>query len=301
MRGFQGDDLADARSLAATAKHFCAYGAATAGLEYASAEVSERTLREVYLPPFEAAVGGGLRRHHAGLQRPRRRPDDRARAAAARLAARRAGFEGVIVSDYNAIAELHAPWRRGRPRRGGGAGVEGGRRHRHGERRLSRGLPTALERGLVDIADIDAGVRCGFCRSSSGSACSTTLSARDAGSRRRRAAGARRQLAREAARRAIVLLTNRRRAAARRRPSPHRRGRPVGRRARPRCGAHGRRAASPMIAVTILEGLRAALPECEIVFRQGRLDRRRGHGGIPRRSMPAATPRSCCALAKRRR
>jgi beta-glucosidase-like glycosyl hydrolase len=50
-----GHNLAAADSLAATAKHFCAYGAVTAGREYASVDLSERTLREVYLPPFSAA------------------------------------------------------------------------------------------------------------------------------------------------------------------------------------------------------------------------------------------------------
>src|SRR5580692_9350288 len=50
VRGFQGDDLAAPIALAAVAKHYCAYGAATAGRDYASADISERTLREVYLP-----------------------------------------------------------------------------------------------------------------------------------------------------------------------------------------------------------------------------------------------------------
>src|ERR1700744_4844066 len=59
-RGFQGRDLAARNSLAATAKHLCAYGAVTAGREYASADVSERALHEVYLPPFAAAVAAGI-------------------------------------------------------------------------------------------------------------------------------------------------------------------------------------------------------------------------------------------------
>ena len=62
MRGFQGADLARADTLAAVAKHFCAYGPVTAGREYASVDISERTLREVHLPPFEAAVAAGVRR-----------------------------------------------------------------------------------------------------------------------------------------------------------------------------------------------------------------------------------------------
>ena len=58
-RGFQGHDLSAADSLAATAKHLGAYGAVTAGREYASADLSERTLHEIYLPPFAAAVAAG--------------------------------------------------------------------------------------------------------------------------------------------------------------------------------------------------------------------------------------------------
>ena len=50
VRGFQGTDLSSAESLAACAKHFVAYGAVTAGREYAAVDISERTLREVHLP-----------------------------------------------------------------------------------------------------------------------------------------------------------------------------------------------------------------------------------------------------------
>src|SRR5580658_9137179 len=57
-RGFQGSDLGTG-GVAATAKHLCAYGAVNAGREYASADVSERTLHEIYLPPFAAAVAAG--------------------------------------------------------------------------------------------------------------------------------------------------------------------------------------------------------------------------------------------------
>src|ERR1700689_3002153 len=60
VRGFQGAGLAAADALAAVAKHYCAYGAVTAGREYASVDISERTLREVYMPPFEAAGASGV-------------------------------------------------------------------------------------------------------------------------------------------------------------------------------------------------------------------------------------------------
>src|SRR6202161_1438912 len=58
-RGCQGPNPGARDSVAATAKHLCAYGGVTAGREYAAAEVSERTLHEIYLPPFAAAVAAG--------------------------------------------------------------------------------------------------------------------------------------------------------------------------------------------------------------------------------------------------
>lgn len=59
VRGFQGKALADRDSVLACAKHFAAYGAAEAGLDYNTVDVSERTLRELYFPPFEAALDEG--------------------------------------------------------------------------------------------------------------------------------------------------------------------------------------------------------------------------------------------------
>ncbi len=57
--GYQGGNVCGPGSLMATAKHFGAYGAATGGRDYDSADISERTLKEVYLPPFYAAANAG--------------------------------------------------------------------------------------------------------------------------------------------------------------------------------------------------------------------------------------------------
>jgi len=56
VRGYQGDDLSRPDTILATAKHFAAYGAAQAGRDYHTVDISERTLRDVYLPPFKAAL-----------------------------------------------------------------------------------------------------------------------------------------------------------------------------------------------------------------------------------------------------
>lgn len=59
IKGYQGDSLNDPTSMAACAKHFVAYGAVEGGKDYNSTFIPERVLRNVYLPPFKAAVDAG--------------------------------------------------------------------------------------------------------------------------------------------------------------------------------------------------------------------------------------------------
>src|SRR5438093_749430 len=59
VRGFQGHNLADADTVLACVKHYAAYGAAQAGRDYNTVDLSGRTLREVYLPPYAAALQAG--------------------------------------------------------------------------------------------------------------------------------------------------------------------------------------------------------------------------------------------------
>src|SRR5258708_19594450 len=60
VRGYQGKKLNDKESVAACVKHFVGYGAAEGGRDYNPAEISEHTLREIYLPPFYASIREGI-------------------------------------------------------------------------------------------------------------------------------------------------------------------------------------------------------------------------------------------------
>ena len=106
VRGFQGADLAAADSLAATAKHLAAYGAVTAGRDYATVDISERSLHEVYLPPFRAAVAAGVAAIMPAFNDLAGVPMTANAAVLRDLVRERWGFDGVIVSDYGAVAEL---------------------------------------------------------------------------------------------------------------------------------------------------------------------------------------------------
>ncbi|MGI8499346.1 MAG: glycoside hydrolase family 3 N-terminal domain-containing protein [Gemmatimonadaceae bacterium] len=106
VRGFQGSDLAADNTLLATAKHYVAYGAASAGRDYNPADVSERTLREIYLPPFEAAVKAGAQSVMAAFNEVSGVPMHANRQLIRDVLRGEWGFDGVLVSDYTGIMEL---------------------------------------------------------------------------------------------------------------------------------------------------------------------------------------------------
>jgi beta-glucosidase len=159
VRGFQGANLAAADALAAVAKHFCAYGAVTAGRDYASVDVSERTLREVYLPPFAAAVGAGAAAVMPAFTDLAGIPVTASRDLLRNALRGRLGFKGVIVSDYNAIAELVHHGIASDLAQAAAHALKAGVDIDMMADAYRRGLPIALERGLVVMAEIDESVR----------------------------------------------------------------------------------------------------------------------------------------------
>jgi beta-glucosidase len=158
VRGFQGDDLTAPDALAAVAKHFCAYGPVNAGREYASVDISERTLREVHLPAFAAAVEAGVAAvmpaftDLAGLPMT-------ANTALLRYCLRdELGFEGVLVSDYNAIGELLHHGVAADLAEAAAQALKAGVDIDMMSDAYRRGLPVALSRGLIVMQDIDESV-----------------------------------------------------------------------------------------------------------------------------------------------
>jgi len=108
VRGFQGGDLAAADSLLATPKHFAAYGAVAAGMEYAPVDISPQTLHDVHLPPFKAALAAGARALMSAFNDINGVPASANRWLLTDLLRGQWGFDGVVVSDYTADMELIA-------------------------------------------------------------------------------------------------------------------------------------------------------------------------------------------------
>ena len=99
VRGFQ-------QNIFATAKHFAGYGAAEAGREYNETEISERTMREVYLPPFKAAVDAGVTSLMSAFNDVAGVPASGNAWLTDTVLRREWRFPGFVVSDWTSVAEL---------------------------------------------------------------------------------------------------------------------------------------------------------------------------------------------------
>ena len=106
VRGLQGTNLAAADTLLACVKHFAAYGAVQSGREYNTVDMSERTLREVYLPPYRAAVDAGAMSVMSAFNELNGTPATANRFLLQQVLRDEWGFKGFVVTDYTAINEL---------------------------------------------------------------------------------------------------------------------------------------------------------------------------------------------------
>ena len=106
VRGYQGSDLSRPDTILATAKHFAAYGAAQAGRDYHTVDISERTLRDVYLPPFKAAADAGAATFMTSFNEYDGVPASGSRYLLTDVLREKWGFKGFVVTDYTSINEM---------------------------------------------------------------------------------------------------------------------------------------------------------------------------------------------------
>jgi beta-glucosidase len=106
VHGFQGDDLKASDRMLACIKHFAAYGGAEAGLDYNTVDMSERTLREVYLQPYKAGFDAGALSAMASFNEISGVPSTGNHWLMTELLRGEWGFEGFVVSDYTGDEEM---------------------------------------------------------------------------------------------------------------------------------------------------------------------------------------------------
>ncbi len=104
--GFQGRDYSASNKVVATAKHWVAYGAAEAGRDYNTTDVSERNLREIYFPPFKAAVDAGVGTFMSAFNDLNGVPTSANPYTLTKVLRGEWKFDGFVVSDYTSVEEL---------------------------------------------------------------------------------------------------------------------------------------------------------------------------------------------------
>jgi beta-glucosidase len=106
VRGFQGKGIGETNSVMACVKHFAAYGAAQAGRDYHTVDMSDRILREVYLPPYKAAIDAGAATVMTSFNEYDGVPASGSKFLMTDILRKEWGFKGFVVTDYTSIMEM---------------------------------------------------------------------------------------------------------------------------------------------------------------------------------------------------
>ena len=159
VRGTHGDGPPDTSFMLATAKHLVAYGAAEGGRDYNSADLSQRSLKEVYLPPFQAAVEAGVDAVMPGFEELAGTPMHSNAALLRGLLRGRWGFSGIIVSDWMGVAELVAHGVAASPADAARQALHAGIDIDMASQSFNRYLPDLVRSGQVQSSSVDDAVR----------------------------------------------------------------------------------------------------------------------------------------------
>lgn len=159
VKGFQGEKLSAPGKVAACAKHFAAYGGAVGGRDYNTVDMSVQMLSDVYLPPFKAACRAGAATYMSAFNDINGVPSTANRYILREQLKDGWGFDGFVVSDAGAVAELVA---HGYAEDGADAAkksITAGVDMDMGTDLFLNGLPEKIKNGEVDIAVVDDAVR----------------------------------------------------------------------------------------------------------------------------------------------
>ncbi len=158
VRGFQGKDIKQPGCIAACVKHFAAYGAAVAGRDYNTAEVSLHTLRNLYMSGYEAGIGAGAEMVMTSFNTVEGIPATVNKKLLRDVLREQFGFQGVLITDYAAIQETIAHGVCADRKEAAQKALEAGVDVEMMGSCYFQELPALLEEGAVTQAQIDESV-----------------------------------------------------------------------------------------------------------------------------------------------
>ena len=159
VRGFQGDDYGATDKILACAKHFVAYGAAEGGRDYNTTDLSENTLREIYLPPFKAAVDAGVGTLMSSFNAINGVPASANAFTLTKVLRDEWKFDGFVVSDYTSVRELINHGVAGNEEEAAAAALNAGVDMEMVSRSYNQFGPQLLKQNKLTTATIDEAVR----------------------------------------------------------------------------------------------------------------------------------------------
>jgi beta-glucosidase len=159
VRGFQGTDYSQPDRVIATAKHWVAYGAAEAGRDYNTTDVSERALRETYFPPFHAAVDAGVGTLMSAFNDVDGTPATANPFTLTKVLRGEWGFDGLVVSDYTSVMELLHHRLAADEAEAAQKALTAGTDMEMVSRFYAQHLPELVKTGAVPVAVVDEAVR----------------------------------------------------------------------------------------------------------------------------------------------
>jgi beta-glucosidase len=159
VRGFQGNDYGAPDKILACAKHFVAYGAAEGGRDYNTTDLSENTLREIYLPPFKAAVDAGVGTLMSSFNAINGVPASANAFTLTKVLRDEWKFDGFVVSDYTSVRELINHGIAGNEEEAAAAALNAGVDMEMVSRSYNQFGPQLLKQNKLSNATIDEAVR----------------------------------------------------------------------------------------------------------------------------------------------
>ncbi len=159
VRGFQGADYSQPDRIIACAKHWVAYGAAEAGRDYNTTDVSETTLREIYFPPFKAAVDAGVGTFMSAFNDLNGVPTSANPFTLTKVLRQEWKFDGFVVSDYESVKELMKHGVAANEAEAARAALNAGVEMEMVSRLYNKHAPQLIREGKLSIVRLDEAVR----------------------------------------------------------------------------------------------------------------------------------------------
>lgn len=159
VRGYQGKKIGDLDSVLATVKHFAAYGQAQAGRDYHTTDMSDRELRDTYLPPFKAALDAGAATIMTSFNELNGVPASGNHYLLTDILRNEWGFKGFVVTDYTSINEMIPHGYSKDEKQAGEQAINAGVDMDMQGAVFLNHLAKSVNEGRVPIARVDAAVR----------------------------------------------------------------------------------------------------------------------------------------------